>query len=155
MAKVFFNPLNYWLILTAALVVIDRFTGDRLHFVLAGVASFAAAFLASVSLGPAWQIGAFVIVSVALLKFGLRPLQEMRRATLDGVDKAFEWFHRRDVLVIEEIRAGRPGRVVVGGHVMAACSPKRIPAGTKVEVVKVGPRDLLVRSAAIEPRHQK
>jgi membrane protein implicated in regulation of membrane protease activity len=145
MAQVFFNPLNYWLILTALLVIIDRIAGDRLHFVLAGVAAFAAAFLASLSFGLIWQIAVFVVVAVLLLVFALKPLQRIRRSTLRAIEEALEWYNKGEVVVIEEICSGRPGKVLVDGHVLPARANKRIAAGTSVSVAAVRPAALCVR----------
>lgn len=138
MAKVFFNPLNYWLILTAVLVIADKITADKLYFLLAGVAAFAAAFSASVSLGLAWQVGAFVVVGAVLLKFAHEPLKRMRENTMEGIEEAIAWYRDKKGVVVTETCSTRRGSVVLEEtFVFPALSKRRLTPGAKITVSSV------------------
>lgn len=138
MAKVFFNPLNYWLILTAVLVITDKITGERLYFLLAGVAAFAAAFSASVSLGLAWQVGVFLVVGAVLWKYAHKPLKRMRNNTLNGVEEAIAWYQDKKGVVLAETRSTRAGSVVLEEtFVFPALSKRRLAPGANITVSHV------------------
>lgn len=148
MAKVFFNPLNYWLILTAVLVMADKVTGDKLYFLLAGVASFAAAFSASVSLGLWWQVGVFVVVGFVLFRYAHKPLMKRRQETMRGIEEAISWYREKKGVVLSKTTSTRPGKVILDDvFVFPALSKGRLLPGVDVVVEKVDGGNVWVKEA--------
>ena len=148
MAKVFFNPLNYWLMVTALLVVVDRMAGEKLYFVLAGVAAFAAAFAASVSLGLVWQVSVFFVVVALLFKFARKPLLRIRNESLESIEEAIDWYKGMKGVVLVETSSTRPGRVVFDETlVFSARSGKKLRPGFVVDFDSMHLGEIWVKSS--------
>ncbi len=136
MEKVWFNPLNYWLIFTGLLVILDLILRRGMHVVLVGVGCFIAAFLASLGLGLTAQIAAFVLVSLLLVLFYHETLMRKRKTTLEGISKTLDWINAKNVTVVETIRGPwRAGKIAIEGVVVPAVARRTIPEGTTVDVL--------------------
>ena len=148
MEKVWFNPLNYWLMLTGLLVIVDLVLRRRMYVVLVGVGCFVAAFLASLGLGLSVQISAFVLVSLFLVVFYHETLLKKRKATLEGIQETLEWINAQEVSVVETIHGPwRPGQIVIEGVVFPAKAHRTIPAGSSVQVV-----DRIIGGFLVKPK---
>ncbi|RKI30171.1 NfeD family protein [bacterium 1xD8-6] len=136
----------YWLIVVAVLLVLEILTLGLTTIWFAGGAFVA--FLAGICQAPLWiQILLFLVVSIILLVF-TRPIAEKhlnnsREKT--NVDSLVGKHGR----VLEEIdNFNQTGRVMLNGMEWTArniSSERKIPAGTKVEVMEIKGAHLVVQ----------
>jgi len=149
MEKVWFDPLNYWLMITAGCVLVDLMVRRGMYVALVGVGAFIAAFLASIGCGLSVQIGFFVLVSGFLVLKAHRSLLAGRLRTERSIKDAFEWINDQDPVALESIRGWwSPGRIAVGDMVLPARSKERIEPGRLVDVVSTGRVEVVVRPRA-------
>ncbi|MCD6496726.1 MAG: hypothetical protein J7M25_00265 [Deltaproteobacteria bacterium] len=146
MEKEWFNPLNYWLMITAGCVLADLVLRRGMYVALVGVGAFIAAFLASVRCGLITQIVAFILVSGFLVLKAHRSLLAGRLQTEHSIEDAFKWINDQDPVTLEPIRGWwAPGRIAVGDMVLPARSKHRIDPGRVVDVISTGRVEVVVR----------
>ncbi len=148
MEKVWFNPLNYWLMFTGLLVILDLIARRGMYLVLVGVGCFIAAFLASLGLGLTVQVSAFILVSIFLVVFYHEALLKKRTATLKGIDSVLDWLQNQEIVVIETIHGPwRPGSIIINGILFPAKAHRTIPEGTSVQIT-----DRIIGGFLVKPK---
>ena len=140
---------NYWWIwfaLAAIFIIIEVFTAG--FFILwFGVGAAVAGVLALAGLGPAWQWGAFVVVSAGLFAGSRRFAERFSKKQPPGIG-ADRLIGRRG-LVLEAIdNIENKGRVRIDKEEWRAESVDgtAIPEGARVEVVRLEGTHALVRT---------
>jgi membrane protein implicated in regulation of membrane protease activity len=136
----------FWVILAAVLIVGEIFTAG--FFLLPfGVGAIAAAMLAAVGAGVAWQWGGFVVVSVVALLVLKRFADRVTRDAAP-LNVAADRVIGRIGVTLDEVRPhGVTGRVRLGSEEWRAesSSEESIAAGTSVEVLRIDGTHLVVR----------
>jgi membrane protein implicated in regulation of membrane protease activity len=135
-----------WMALAAIFVVGEIFTAG--FFLLwFGIGAAAAGILALVGLGPAWQLGAFVIVSGVLFAVSRKLADKITKKQPPGVGA--DRFIGKEGIVLEEIdNKKNTGRVRLKEEDWRADSEgdEIIPQGARVEVVSLDGTHLIVRN---------
>ncbi len=133
-----------WMILAAVFVIAEVFTAG--FFILwFGIGAAVAGVFALLGLGPAWQWGAFVVVSGVLFAGSRRFAERFTKKQPPGIGA--DRFIGKRGLVLEEIDDVRnTGRVRLDKEEWRAESDadEVIPEGTRVEVVRLEGTHLIV-----------
>jgi membrane protein implicated in regulation of membrane protease activity len=126
-----------WLIIAAVFVVGEIFTAG--FFLLwFGIGALLAGIAALAGLGPAWQWGIFVLVSLVLFLVSRRFAERFTKKQPPGIGA--DRFVGKRGIVLEEINNDQNvGRIRVEKDEWRADSEtgEVIPAGTRIEVVRV------------------
>lgn len=134
-----------WMALAAIFVVGEIFTAG--FFLLwFGIGAAAAGILALVGLGPAWQLGAFVVVSGVLFAVSRKLADKITKKQPPGVGA--DRFIGKEGIVLQEIdNQKNTGRVRLKNEDWRADSvtDEIIPQGARVEVVNLDGTHLIVR----------
>lgn len=134
-----------WMALAAIFIVGEIFTAG-FFLMWFGIGAAAAGILALVGLGPAWQLGAFVIVSGVLFAVSRRLADKITKKQPPGVGA--DRFIGKEGIVLEEIdNQKNTGRVRLKNEDWRADSDTDaiIPKGTRVEVAGLDGTHLIVR----------
>lgn len=135
-----------WFVLAAAAVVGEIFTAG--FFLLwFGVGAAAAGGLALLGTGFGWQLAAFVVVSGGLLAVSRRFAERFSKPQPPGIGA--DRFVGLRGLSLEDIDdVANTGRVRLGREEWRADSEtgKKIPAGARVEVVRMDGTHLVVKT---------
>jgi len=135
-----------WMALAAIFIVGEIFTAG--FFLLwFGIGAAAAGILALVGLGPAWQLGAFVVVSGVLFAVSRKLADKITKKQPPGIGA--DRFVGKEGIVLEEIdNQKNTGRVRLKNEDWRADSETDaiIPQGTRVEVIGLDGTHLIVRA---------
>ncbi|MCR4437735.1 MAG: NfeD family protein [bacterium] len=134
-----------WLFSAALFVVAEIFTSG-FFIILFAAGAVVAAVLAYVGLGPAWQWGAFVVISAALVPLSRRLARRMTRAQSPGIG-ADRLVGQTGVVLQEVDNVANTGMVRVAREEWRASSAddQVLGVGTRVEVLRVEGAHLVVR----------
>ena len=136
----------YWMILAAVFIVGEIFTAG--FFILwFGVGAAVAGVLAIFDLGFGWQLGAFVVVSLALVLASRKFANRITKEQPPGIGA--NRFVGKTAIVIQEINNDKgTGRIRMQGEEWRAESEDGsiIPADTRVQTVKVDGTHLIVKT---------
>jgi len=134
-----------WMALAAIFVVGEIFTAG--FFLLwFGIGAASAGILALIGLGPAWQLGAFVVVSGVLFAVSRKLADKITKKQPPGVGA--DRFIGKEGIVLEEIdNEKNTGRVRLKSEDWRADSEtdEIIPKGTRVGVTGLDGTHLIVR----------
>lgn len=134
-----------WMALAAIFIVGEIFTAG-FFLMWFGIGAAAAGIVTLVGLGPAWQLGAFVIVSGVLFAVSRRLADKITKKQPPGVGA--DRFIGIEGIVLEEIdNQKNTGRVRLKNEDWRANSETTaiISKGTRVEVVGLDGTHLIVR----------
>ncbi|MBI1376048.1 MAG: NfeD family protein [Frankiales bacterium] len=134
----------WWLIATAVLVVGEMLTTSLVLAMIAG-GTAAAGVVAAIGGGPAVQVAAFALVSLALL-VGVRPVARRHLRTPFALRTGVASLVGSEAEVVAEVD-GRDGRIKLSGEVWSARAydgQSSYAAGTVVHVVEISGATALV-----------
>ncbi len=135
-----------WMAIAAFFVVAEIFT---MGFFLLwfGVGAAVAGVLALVGLGPGWQLGSFVVVSLVLFAVSRRFAERFTKKQPPGVG-ADRFVHKRGVVIEEINNLKNTGRVRIEKDEWRADSQtdEVIPVGRTIQVTKVDGTHLVVKT---------
>jgi membrane protein implicated in regulation of membrane protease activity len=135
-----------WMAVAAFFVVAEMFT---LGFFLLwfGVAAAVAGILALAGLGPAWQLGSFVVISAILIAVSRGFAEKFTKKQPAGVG-ADRFVHQRGVVIEEIDNLNNRGRVRIGKEEWRADShnDEVIAEGKMVQVTSVDGTHLVVKT---------
>ena len=135
-----------WFALAAIFIIIEIFTAG--FFILwFGVGAAVAGVLALLGLGPAWQWGAFVVVSAGLFAGSRRFAERFSKKQPPGIG-ADRFIGRRGVVLEAIDNVESTGRVRFDKEEWRADgdADEVIPEGARVEVVRLEGTHLVVRT---------
>jgi len=112
-----------------------------------GVGAAVAGVLALVGLGPGWQLGSFVVVSLVLFAVSRRFAERFTKKQPPGVG-ADRFVHKRGVVIEEINNLKNTGRVRIEKDEWRADSQtdEVIPVGRTIQVTKVDGTHLVVKT---------
>jgi membrane protein implicated in regulation of membrane protease activity len=142
------DPWVVWVVIAVVLIVAEA-TTTAFVAIYFGVAALAAAGLAVLGLAVALQLVAFGALAVGALLL-TRPALRRAMGRSSGLRTGVDAMQGKIGIVTAPIAELNPGQVKVGGEMWTARSfydGESIPAGTRVEVVKVEGVTALVISA--------
>lgn len=130
----------WWIWIVAGLVlIIGEFFTESFYLSCLGVGAIVAGILGAVELNIYWQVGAFIVVSVALLPLAIKLGKWIRKSTPEGVGS--ERYVGRTVIVTEEINnLKNTGMVRMEGDVWRAESSNDteiIEPDSKVKIIDI------------------
>ena len=143
-----------WMIMAAVFMIGEIFTAGFFIFWF-GIAAVVAGVLALCGLGAAWQWGAFVVVSGALLPFSRKFAQKVAQEQPSGIG-AERNIGKTGMVLIEIDNDLGAGQVRVEGELWRARaeSGRKIPSGTKVKVIAQEGTQLSVTVIQEEQGHE-
>jgi membrane protein implicated in regulation of membrane protease activity len=134
-----------WMAIAAFFVVAEIFT---MGFFLLwfGVGAAVAGVLALAGLGPAWQLGSFVVISAILFAVSRSFAEKFTKKQPPGIG-ADRFVHKKGVVIQEIDNMKNTGRVRIGKDEWRADShaDEIIPKGQTVEVISVDGTHLVVK----------
>lgn len=135
-----------WMAIAAFFVVAEIFT---MGFFLLwfGVGAAVAGVLALVGLGPGWQLGSFVVVSLVLFVVSRRFAERFTKKQPPGVG-ADRFIQKRGVVIEQIDNLKNTGRVRIGKEEWRADShsDEVIPVGQTIQVTRVDGTHLVVKT---------
>ena len=134
-----------WMIIAGLFIVGEIFTAGFFLFWF-GIGALVAGILAIFGLGPAWQLGAFVLVSGILFLASRRVAEKFSKKQPPGIGA--DRFVGKEGVVLEEIdNIKNTGRVRTGKDEWRADSQSGdvIPEGQRVRVVSLDGTHLVVK----------
>ena len=134
----------WWLVATGVLVVAEILTTSLVFAMIAGGAA-SAAVVAAVGGDTALQVGAFALVSVALL-LGVRPVARRHLRTPASIRTGVAALVGAEAEVLEPV-SGKDGRIKLSGEVWSARSydgQSEYQPGDSVRVIEISGATALV-----------